>query len=91
MIITRQSFPIIALNFITQIAIIDLSYDFDTLANLMIVNYTEFLVLGIFQFPVEDKYLPHYNDVIMNAMASQIAGVSVFCSTVCAGLDQRNI
>ena len=31
-----------------------------------------------------------YNDVIMGAMASQITGVSIVCSTVGSGLDRRN-
>ena len=31
----------------------------------------------------------HYNDVIMSAMVSQITGVSIVCSTVCSGADQR--
>ena len=34
------------------------------------------------------QYIPgwvHYNDVIMNAMASQITSVSGVCSTVCSG------
>ena len=31
----------------------------------------------------------HYNDVIMSAMASQITGISVVCSTVGLGADQR--
>ena len=31
----------------------------------------------------------NYNDLIMRAMASQITGVSVVCSTVCLGADQR--
>ena len=32
----------------------------------------------------------HYNDVIMSAMASQTTGrVSIVCSTVCSGEDQR--
>ena len=30
----------------------------------------------------------HYSDVIMSAMASQITGVSIACSTVCSGADQ---
>ena len=34
-------------------------------------------------------YLSHYSDVIMSAMASQISGFSVVCSTVCSGEDQR--
>ena len=31
----------------------------------------------------------HYSDVIMSAMASQITGISMVCSTVCSGTDQR--
>ena len=31
----------------------------------------------------------HYSDVIMSAMASQITGVSIVCSAVCSGADQR--
>ena len=30
----------------------------------------------------------HYNGVIMSAMASQIIGISIVCSTVCPGADQ---
>ena len=31
----------------------------------------------------------NYNDVIMSAMASQFTGVSIFCSTVCPGADEK--
>ena len=31
----------------------------------------------------------HYSDVIMSVTASQITSVSVVCSTVCSGADQR--
>ena len=31
----------------------------------------------------------HYSDVIMGSMASQITGVSIICTTVCSGTDQR--
>ena len=31
----------------------------------------------------------HYGDVIMSAMASQITSISMVCSTVCSGADQR--
>ena len=31
----------------------------------------------------------HYSDVIMDAMESQITGVTVVCSTVCSGANQR--
>ena len=33
----------------------------------------------------------HYGDVILSAMASQITGVSIVCSTISSGADQRNI
>ena len=32
---------------------------------------------------------PHYSDVIMSAMASQITGVLIVYSTICLGADQR--
>ena len=35
--------------------------------------------------------ITRYRDVIMSAMASQIPCVSIVCSTVCSGADQRNI
>ena len=35
------------------------------------------------------SFLSHYNDVIMVAMASQITGVSIVCSTVYSGGNQR--
>ena len=31
----------------------------------------------------------HYSDFTMGAMASQMTGVSIFCSTVCSGEHQR--
>ena len=34
-------------------------------------------------------FLQHYCNVIMSAMASQITGVLIVCSTVCLGADQR--
>ena len=33
----------------------------------------------------------NYSDVIMSAIASQITGVSIVCSTVGSGADQKNI
>ena len=44
--------------------------------------------IGIFR-SVEATDVIHYSDVIMSAMASQITGVSMVCSTVCLGADQR--
>ena len=34
-------------------------------------------------------YWEHYNGIIMSAMASQITGVSIVCSTVGSGTNQR--
>ena len=31
----------------------------------------------------------HYSDIIMSMMASQITGISIACSSVCSGTDQR--
>ena len=31
----------------------------------------------------------HYSDIIMSAMVSQITGVSIVCSALCSGADQR--
>ena len=39
--------------------------------------------------PMANIQCCHYSDVIMGAMASQITGVSIVCSTVYAGVDQR--
>ena len=36
------------------------------------------------------KYVFHYSDVIMSAVASQITGVSIVYLTVCSGVDPRN-
>ena len=33
----------------------------------------------------------HYSDVIINAMASQITGVSIVYSTVCLGLGLQDL
>ena len=44
------------------------------------------IVLPRFALFVWTKH--HYSDLIMSAMASQITGVSILCSTVCSGADQ---
>ena len=36
-------------------------------------------------------YLDHYSDVILSTMASQITSLTIVCSTVYSGVDQRNI
>ena len=33
----------------------------------------------------------NYSDVIMSAMASQLIGVSIFCSTFCPGADEKKL
>ena len=38
---------------------------------------------------VNGHHFTHYSDVIMRAMAYKITFVSVICSTVCSGADQR--
>ena len=38
----------------------------------------------------ESYSIKHYSVFIMTTMASQITGVSIVCSTVCSGADQRN-
>ena len=35
------------------------------------------------------RHETHYSDVIMRAMTSRITGVSIVCSAVCSGADQR--
>ena len=35
------------------------------------------------------KRVFHYNDIIMSAMASQITSLTIVCSTVFSGTDQR--
>ena len=35
--------------------------------------------------------MQHYRDVIMSVTVSRITGISIVCSAVCSGTDQRNI
>ena len=51
---------------------------------------TLFMRCCVLRFSSGQCYTYHYSDVIMTAMASQIIGVSVVCSTFCLGTDQRN-
>ena len=41
------------------------------------------------QFIECTAHIKYYNDVIINAMASQITSVPIVCSTVGSGADQR--
>ena len=36
-----------------------------------------------------DLWNPHYSDIMMSALVSQITGVSIVCSAVCSGIGQR--
>ena len=51
-------------------------------------QYAQFQVqtLSWLSFPAHGF---HYSDVIMSAMTCQITGVSIVCSIVCSGADQR--
>ena len=42
-------------------------------------------------FTKRESWAYYYIDVIMRAMASQITGVSIFCSTAYSGADQRRL
>ena len=52
-------------------------------------SYVEFILVTrqIFIFVYHQHH--QYSDVIMRVIASRITGVSVVCSTVCPGADQR--
>ena len=43
----------------------------------------------LFLFHILRKYIPHYNDDIMDEMAPQIASLPIVYSTVYSGADQR--
>ena len=51
--------------------------------------YALYLLNGFVSTERKGSRWPHYSDVIMSAMASQITGVSIVCSTVCSGAGQR--
>ena len=44
---------------------------------------------GDINHPVKMHY--HSSDVIMSAMGSQLTGISIVCSNVCSGADQRKL
>ena len=58
-----------------------------------LVNYLRYINFGFdnirLQAFTKTDPVTHSSDVIMRAMASQITGVSIVCSTVCSGADQR--
>ena len=50
----------------------------------------DWVIIGLGSGLRADRSLcEHCSDVIMSAMASQISGVSIVCSVVCSGADQR--
>ena len=50
--------------------------------------FSLFAVPHVLHIPAPN-FVIHYGDVIMSTLASQITGVSMVCSTVCSGADQR--
>ena len=55
----------------------------------LVLGYTYHIwMLLLLQLYVWQSY-EHYNDVIMSAMASQITSLTIVCSTVYSGADQR--
>ena len=48
-----------------------------------------FLLLAFSCVPRTPIHILHYSDVIMSTMVSQITGVSMVCSTVYSGADER--
>ena len=47
------------------------------------------IILDSQQMPSLPAIHEYYSDVIMSMMASQMTGVSIVCSAVCLGTDQR--
>ena len=62
-----------------------------TVVNLWIIPdpISKFLVQDHNCWAYGELLLKNYSDVIMSAMASQITSVSIVCSGVCSGADQR--
>ena len=59
---------------------------------MLVCHFWLFLrVTSSFPSQRESNKQSHYNDVIMNVMASQITGVSMVCSTVCSAPNQRKL
>ena len=50
---------------------------------------TYFTNIFLFILAMCGTIIKHYSDVIMSAMAFQITGVSIVCSAICSGGDQR--
>ena len=67
----------------------------------MIYTGNSFTVVKMFSIYLHDPHLgpecfhlgqrSHYTDVTKSTMESQITGVSIVCSTVCSGVDQRKL
>ena len=53
------------------------------------IFFKNWLKLAFCQTDSRYEWRVHYSDIIMSAMASQITGVSIVCSAVCLGGDQR--
>ena len=57
---------------------------------LWVVGVISYHITLDYIYPCIFRFL-HYSEVIMGMMASEINGVSIVCSTVCSGSDQRNL
>ena len=54
-----------------------------------VMTWRRSISIAVLLYVVLRYIILHYNDVIMSTMASQITGVSIVCSTVGLGADQR--
>ena len=63
------------------------AYSCHTMATLLCYHYA---FMPVKRDPLQQELrCPHYSDIIMCAMVSQVTSVSIVCSTVCSGVDQR--
>ena len=58
-------------------------------ATTLVYNWICSFLRGNNSYHLIIKIISHYRDFIMSAMASQITGVLIVCSTVCSVADQR--
>ena len=57
------------------------------IASFVIINLTD--EIRYWSVNSNHIHMCNYSDVIMSAMASEITGISIVCSTICSGTDQR--
>ena len=61
----------------------------DLYADPVYVNKIFFTIWWRGLLPPTSLHLLHYSDIAMSAMASQITGILIVCSTVCTGADKK--